>query len=126
MRLISGYRSRIVLEIKPNRPTEEETEKAQRLATFTGKQVAVCFSPLEIEWTSYWEDSVYLLDCDKRYSSEYFSWYQCPSCHRLQPLSQRTGTHGDYPCICGADGDRSLETEHLVRAYEIARGFRFF
>ena len=119
------------LEIKPVEPSEEETVKAGKLAIFTKKMVMICFGPIEVPSDHGGGDSMHAIF--PPFSREPFGWdspylwCHCPHCHRVG--IQFDGYADRINCKCPKQtGDKgsNYESPRLVRAYEIARGFRFF
>jgi hypothetical protein len=113
------------LEIKPEYPSSEETEKAHRLATHTNKNVFIQY------------DSPRLPDhgqCDSMicvfpgYGEDFpFWWCECRNCHRVD--IQWSGMADRIKCRCpGQNTERygNHDSPRLIAAYGYARGYRFW
>jgi hypothetical protein len=114
------------LEIKPEDPTEEESEKASRLAIGTKKHVLICFSSLCVPDFGPAHNSMHLFFPDVGWDC-YYQWCECRYCGRIG--IEFTGRSERLSCSCHRDmaaDDPNADSPRLVRAYEAAAGFRFY
>lgn len=122
------------IEIKPESPDSEETEKARRLAVASGKWVFLFpFSPRPFGG-KLMMDGGEPIDVVISGSALYFrpdgdydgcyNWGECPRCHRVD-----VGLFGesidDARCGCDCQRDYATETPRLLAAYAAARSARF-
>jgi hypothetical protein len=125
------------LEIKPKYPTDEETEKASRLAQFTGNTIFILFgqpenprhlnepssdSGIRIDWMET-EDNGKISkhpawDC-------YYWWCECRHCGRCELQFSGRAERIDCKCPKSEYDDSNYDSPRLLAAYARARGSRF-
>lgn len=123
------------LEIKGEAPTEEETEKAKRLAKYTDKRVYIIYGQPEIPWHSNLpsSESAHLIEWMKTKEGEHIGWdcsywwCECPHCERceLQFNGRADRIRCDFPRSDHGDKGYNYESDRLISAYNKARGYRF-
>ena len=109
------------IEIKGERPTDEEEEKASRLAKQSGKLVAICFGEIDAEVNAPY---IYYLGLRSGEVVRDINvcWEECPYCHKVGLLRYKNHP-SDFPCKCWWDIRR--RTPKLQEAYSAARQARF-
>lgn len=123
------------LEIKPEQPTDDETEKAVRLAKHTSAPVYIIFGALETPWHNNHpsSESAHMIEWMKCEEGEHsgwdcsYWWCECPHCHRCE--LQFNGRADRIKCGCqkSEHGDKgyNYDSPKLQAAYAKARGYRF-
>lgn len=120
------------LEIKPERPSAEEMEKAYRLAKFTERRVHIMFGQPESPEVGSSESAylfVWMHDQEGDHPGwDCFHWWcECPRCGRCE--IQFNGRADRIACKCpkSPHGDKgyNYESENLIAAYTQARRYRF-
>lgn len=116
---------KVFFEVKPAEPTNEEREKAARLADFTKHHVIIqSGNPHLPVFGDNSETPICIFGKD---GEDYpYWWCECPTCHKVD--FQYTGRSERIKCRCAKkDGrDYNHDTPRLKRAYEIAKGHTFW
>ncbi len=103
------------VETKGEMPSEQELEKAESLATQSGKCVVVLWGAIPWPGPDFSPQSLLFASLDGRVSMVAGTyWCQCPTCHAIS-LGK--------PCVCGSLP--RFDSPHLLDAYEAARSARF-
>lgn len=127
------------LEIKPMAPTDEEQEKAWRLATHSKMPVYVMIGQPECpnDQHGYFDNCKAEAFFPREHAYEYrdglgpwdapFLWCHCPHCLRCELQFEGRADRISCGCPGSSHGDKgySYETPRLKAAYARARGYRF-
>ena len=135
------------LEIKPTKPSEEESEKAARLAKFTGFDVLILIGapggPVESAGYEYLQGQAEIyswiktpggvIDWDTGMNDPNatesagwdapYIWCECEKCGRCE--MQFDGRAERIGCKCEKSGRYNYDSPRLVAAYNRAKMFRF-
>lgn len=119
------------LEIKPLPPTEQEEEKASRLAAESGKRVFILFEFPRNPYTDKGpSESGYLYsgNADDAVWDNQQWWCECPKCGMID--IQYFGRADRIGCDCrkSAHGDKGYnsDSDRLLDAYETAEVYKFY
>ena len=123
------------LEIKNDRPTEDEFEKASRLSRLTKVPTYIVFGQPEMPWSNnlpssesaqkiQWEEINGLEVCTTDYS---YWWCECPHCNRCELHFNGRADRIACGCQKSEHGDKgyNFDSSRLLAAYNKARGYRF-
>jgi hypothetical protein len=122
------------MEYKPVWPTEEEFEKARRLAVLTGESVVFFYGSMDSpDFRNKNKGNGILVKPSLEEEQNYW-WCHCPKCDRVG--LERWGNAARIFCGCGhfkpedlfdnVDGrHHQFNTQRLIDAYTLARNYHF-
>jgi len=114
----------VFVEIKPAAATNEEKEKAHRLATFTGKNLVFFCSQPELPGLGEPEDHSLCVFPNGGEDFPYW-WCECPKCHRVG--IEYSGLGDRIACGCGNRPKAyTFDSPRFKAAYSGAQNHRFW
>lgn len=123
------------LETKPVCPSDEEFEKARRLSDFTNHIVLIMIGqPSCPSFHNAWygSESCAIFISPKTPSQcggvdYHYIWCECPHCHKCDLQFDGRADRIDCDCPGSEHGDKgyNFDSERLIHAYNLARGYRF-
>ena len=131
------------LEIKPTKPSEEDTEKATLLCEHTGKNVYILFGqpscPDSVAYSNQWygnNSQMEYFGCSLSFEQEcergvqwdnHYLWCECPKCGKIGIQFDGRADRIRCGCAGSSHGDKgyNYDSPRLVSAYDTARGYRF-
>lgn len=118
---------RAYLEVKPTRPTIEETHKACTLAVETLCRVFVSWQIDDPPFSYDVPSASMTCALPSDIMDEQFWWCECPYCHEID--IQWQGMVSRSPCRCCRERDlyavQAHDTPRIMQAYEAARSAKF-
>lgn len=113
------------IEIKGQKPTKEENDKAGKLAEASGKNVYIFFNipPDDIYDMDMAEEAGHVFIGDEGWDLGQM-WCECPKCHKFGIEFEGRAAR---LCGCFPDSDRghNYDSPRLIKAYTAARQARF-
>lgn len=108
----------VFVEIKPTKPTQEEEDKAQELASTTGYRVFI-FYGLPLDYVhSHANVGAYGYD-PEGYTDREFQFTECPTCGLIEIVL--FGLINNLSCRCSTDGSPGNESDKLRAAEQKSR-----